>query len=99
MYDISEKIALAKINNSKECMMCDYWFFDPGFKVHKSACNGCHDLTALSVNIVDIAIITVKSVGYCCTIHNISQFEAIKLLKILGMKRSLVYIKKYHLKF
>ena len=94
MYDISEKIALAKINNSKECMMCDYWFFDPGFKVHKSACNGCHDLTALSVNIVDIAIITVKSVGYCCTIHNISQFEAIKLLKNFGYEKIVGIYKK-----
>ena len=35
----------------------------------------------LSVNISDIAIITMKNVGYGCVIHNISKYEAINLLK------------------
>ena len=43
--------------------------------------NGCHNLTMLSVNISDIAIITVKNVDYRCIIHNISKSEAINLLK------------------
>ena len=34
----------------------------------------------LSVNINDIAIITIKNVDYCCNIHN-SKSEAINLLK------------------
>ena len=34
-----------------------------------------------SVNIKDIAIITVKNVDYRCIIHNISKSEAIDLLK------------------
>ena len=36
----------------------------------------------LSVNIGDIAIITVKNVDYRCIIYNISKSEAINLLKI-----------------
>ena len=35
----------------------------------------------LSVNISDIAIITVKNVYYRCIIHKISKYEGINLLK------------------
>ena len=58
--DISEGTDLAKSNNSKECMICHYWFFNYGFKFQDSVCNGCLDLTMLSVNVNDIAIIKVK---------------------------------------
>ena len=39
------------------------------FKFQDSACNGCHDLTMLSVNICSIAIITVKNVGYSLSFY------------------------------
>ena len=79
--DVSEGIDLAKHNNSKECMICHYWFFNHGFTFQDSACNGSHDLTILSVNIDVIAVITVKNVDYRCIIYNISKCEAINLLK------------------
>ena len=60
--DISQWIDLAKSNNSKECMICHYFFSNHGFKFQDSVCNGCHDLTMLRLNISDIAIITVKNV-------------------------------------
>ena len=60
--DINKGIDLAKSNNSKECMICHYWFFNNKFEFQDSVCNGCHDLTLSSVNISDIAIITVKKV-------------------------------------
>ena len=69
--DISEKIDLTKSNSSKECMICHYWFLNHGFKFQDSICNGCHDLTMVSVNINDITIINVKNVDYRCIIHNI----------------------------
>ena len=62
-------------------MICHYWFFNDEFEFQDSVCNDCHDLTMLSVNINDIAIITVKNVDYCCIIHNISKSEAINFLK------------------
>ena len=79
--DISEGMDPAKSKSSKECMICHCWFFNHGFKFQDSVCNGCLDLTMLSVNISDIAIITVKDVDCCCIIHNISKSEAINLLK------------------
>ena len=64
--DIREGIDLAKSNNSKEFMICHYWFFNHVFEFQNSVCNGCHDLTMLSVSISDIAIITIKNVDYRC---------------------------------
>ena len=52
-----------------------------GFNFQDYVCNGCHDLTMLSVNISDIAIITVKIVDYHCIIHNIAKSEPFTLLK------------------
>ena len=63
--DMSEGNHPTKSNNSKECMICHYFFFNHGFKFQNSACNGCHDLTMLSVNISDITIITAKNGDYC----------------------------------
>ena len=77
---ISEEIDLAK-SNSKECMICNYWFFNHGFEFQYYLCNGCHDLTMLCLNISDITIITVKNVDYLCKIHNTSKCEAINLLR------------------
>ena len=62
-------------------MICHYCFFNHGFKFQDSVCNGFHDSRMLSANISNIAIITDKKVDYRCIIHNISQSEAINLLK------------------
>ena len=79
--DISEGIDFTKSNRSEECMIYHYWFFNHKFKFPDCVCNGCHDLTMLSVNISYVAIITIKNFDYGCIIHNISKSEAINLLK------------------
>ena len=79
--DSRKVIDLGKSNNSKECMICHYFFFKHGFEFQFSVCNGGHDLSVLCINISDIATITVKNVDYCCIIHNISKSEAINLLE------------------
>ena len=77
---ISEGIDLAKSNNSKEWMICNYCFFNRGFESQDYVCNGCHDLSMLCLNISDITIITIKNVNYRCIIHSISKSEATNLL-------------------
>ena len=62
-------------------MLCHYLLFSHGFNFQNYVCNGCHDLTTLSVNISDIAIIIVKNVNYCCILHNIMNSEATNLLE------------------
>ena len=79
--DISKGNDPTKSNKCRECMICHYFFFNHGFKFQDYVCNGCHDLAMLSVNISDIAIITVKNVDYFCIVHNISKSEAINLSK------------------
>ena len=96
--DIRKVIDLGKSNNSKECMICHYFFFKNGFEFQYSVCNGCHDLSVLCINISDIATITVKNVDYCCIIHNISKSEAINLLENSVLEDH-EYIKKYCLNF
>ena len=92
--DISEAIDLAKSNNSKECMICHYWFFNNGFEIQDSVCKGYHDLTMLSVNVSDIAITPVKDVDYRCIIQDICKSEAINLLKNSVLeRRGYIYIK------
>ena len=76
--DMSE--GYEKNNNCKKCIICHYWFFIHGFRDRDYVCNSCRDLTILSVNISDIAIITVKNVDYCCIIHKIIRLVYIKWL-------------------
>ena len=66
--------------------ICHYFFFNHGFEFGDSICNGCHDLSTLSFNISDIAIIAVKNIDYHCIIHNISKSEAIDLLESSVLK-------------
>ena len=79
--DLSEGIDLTKNDNSRKCMACHYCCFNHVFKFQDCVCNSFHDLLILCVNIGGFAIITVKNVGYCCIIHDISKSEAINLLK------------------
>ena len=79
--DISKGIDPTKSNRSKECMICNYSFFNHEFKFQDSVCDECHDLVMLSLNVRNIVIITVKNVDYHCIIHSISKSEAINLLE------------------
>ena len=54
-------------------MICHDWLFNHGFKFQ--------DLAMLSVNISDIAIISIKNIDYCCIIHNISKSKAINWIE------------------
>ena len=57
-------------------MIRHYWFLNHGIEFQDSVCN----LTMLSVNISDIAIITVKkNVDSLFIIHNVGKSEAITL--------------------
>ena len=78
--DISKGIDLAKNNNSKECMICHYGFFNHGFKFQYHQCTSCHNLSILCLNISDVAIITIKNVDYRFIIYSTRKSEAINLL-------------------
>ena len=75
--DINEGTDPAKSNNSKECMVSHYWFFNYGFEFQDYIYNGCHDLTMLCLNISNIVIIIFKGVDYWYIFYGI--MEAINL--------------------
>ena len=48
--DISEEIDTNKLNKSKECMICHYWYFkDIGYKFEPHVCNKCHELKNIAL--------------------------------------------------
>ena len=91
--NLSEGNNPVKISNSKECMVCDYCFFNHGFTCQDYICNCFHDLFMQCVNVSDIAIITVIGVDYCCITHDITKSAAIHLIKKNCTWWSWVYIK------
>ena len=58
--NISEGIDVNKTNKSKECMLCDYWYFlDKKFGYGPYLCDGCYNITQKSIDIKNIAIVYV----------------------------------------
>ena len=60
--DVSEGIDVTvnKISTSKECDVCHYWYFlNYSFTFQPNACNRCHDLLMISVNLSVIAILNI----------------------------------------
>ena len=79
--DVFEGIYVIKTSASKECDICHYWYFlNFSFKFQPNACNRCHDLLMMSINLSDVAILNIKGSDYCCIISLISKSEAINLL-------------------
>ena len=67
--DVSEGIDVNKISASKECDICHYWYFlNHTFKFQPNACNRCHDLSMMPINLRDIVILNIKGSDYCCSI-------------------------------
>ena len=58
--DVSEGIDVNKTSKSKESDICHFWhFLNKGFKFQTNVCNRCHDLLIMSMNLSNIAIMTV----------------------------------------
>ena len=82
--DVFEGIDVNKTSESIECDICHYWrFLDKRFKFQLDACNGCHDVLMISMNLSDIAILNIEGADYHCIISGISNSEATNLLKKL----------------
>ena len=61
--DILERIDVNKTNASKECDICNYWYFKYiGFKYEPYLCNGCHGFLHKAINFNDVSIVSVGSV-------------------------------------
>ena len=78
--DISEGIDVNKINLSKECNICHYWYFkDIGFKYQPYLCNGWHDLMQNAMGFDNIAIVYIKGSAYRIHFWYMSKDDAINI--------------------
>ena len=83
---ISEETDVNMTSKSKECHICQYWYFlSKGFKFQPNVCNRCHDLLMMSMDLSDIAILNIKSTGYGCIISGISKSKTINLMQNIDL--------------
>ena len=81
--DISEGINADKINASKECDICHYWYFsDKNEKKYEPyLCNGCHDLMQKAMKFSNVAIVPVKGSDHRTNFWYMSNDDAINIMK------------------
>ena len=79
--DVSEGTDINKTSESKECLLCYYWYFkDVGYKFQRYLCNGCHAVSIMRQVLKNIAIFNAKGVDYRCILWGISKDEAVNRL-------------------
>ena len=79
--DVSEGIDINKTSESKERMLCHYWYFkDVGYKFQPYLCNACHTVSMIVYELKNIAILNAKGVAYRCILWGISRDEAVNKL-------------------
>ena len=83
--DISEGIDNNKINASKTCDICHYWYFlGIYFKYEPYLCTGCHDLIQKAMNF-SVAIVSVKGSDYKIHFWYTSKTDQINIMKNLNL--------------
>ena len=74
-------IDVNKASASKECELCQYWFFkEVGFKFEEHLCNKCHDLLTMVYSLKNIVILSAKRTTFRCLLMGNSKNEALKKL-------------------
>ena len=73
--DVSEEIDVNKASASKECDTCHYWYFlNYSFKFQPNVSNRCHDLLMMSMNLSDMAVLSIEGSDYRSIISGISEW-------------------------
>ena len=92
--DVSKGIDISKINESKEWIICHYWFvLNKGFKFQSYIFNRCHGFLMMLMNLSDIAILNIKDADYRCIISGISKIEAINLMQNISLTKKAEHYK------
>ena len=80
--DVSEGIDVNKTSVSKECDVCDYWYFlNYSFTFQPNVCNICHDLSMMTIILTNITILNIKGSDYPCVTSLISKKDVINLME------------------
>ena len=66
--DFSEGNHVNETSASKECELCQYWFFkDIILKFEEHVYNKCHDLLTMAYSLKNIAILSAKGATFRCS--------------------------------
>ena len=77
--DVSGGIDVDKTSASKEWIIC-YHFLDQRIKFQEDICNWCHDVSMMSVNLSNIAILNTHGVDFCRIVSRIRKSGSMDLL-------------------
>ena len=79
--DISDGIDVNKSDESKEYMLCHYWYFlDKNFSCGRYLCEGCYNMTQKCNKLKNIAIVHIKKSVYRICFLFMNKHEAKKLM-------------------
>ena len=79
--DILEGIDINKTNESKEYMLCHYWYFlNKSFSYGAYLCDGCYNIVQKSISFKNIAIVRVKKSVYRIYFQDMNKREVKKLM-------------------
>ena len=79
--DISEVTDINKANESKECMLCHYWYFlNKNFSYGPYLCDGCYNIVQKSISFKNILIVRGKKSVYRIYFQDMNKLEANKLM-------------------
>ena len=70
---------------SQRCDICHYWHFSNKSSIFQpNACNRCHDLLMMCMNLSDIAILNIKDSDHRCILAELAT-EAINLMQNIDL--------------
>ena len=79
--DIPEGVDVDNSNESKQCMLCHYWYFlDKNFSYGRYLCDGCYNIIQKLIDFKNIAIVYVKKSAFRIYFMYMSEHEAKKLM-------------------
>ena len=68
-----KELILIKQVQQKSAIVVTIGFLNEGFKFQTCACNRCHDLLMISMNLSDITILNINGAYYCCIVSKINK--------------------------
>ena len=93
--DISKGIDINKTNESKEYMLCHYWYFlNKSFSYGPYLCDGCYNIVQKSISFKNIAIVRVKKIVYRIYFQDINKREVKKSMANSNLFDKKVFYKK-----
>ena len=90
--DVSEGIDVNKTSTPRENIIWHYgYFLDKEFRFQQTVCNGCHNLSMMSINLNDTVILNIHGIKYGCIINGLSKSEIVNLLQNSDLRKKVDY--------